>query len=136
MSKQSNPVRYMKGIFDSFGVPLNHTMRREIIYDLDHEGVVLWRSKYGWLRVITGYTLFGFIYHEAPLRWASSKTGTLLHLNHPLPSSPVEKDFDEFEFEGIELIYLNRFQKWYLKHIAKINFAPTPSKHSEGSLDE
>ena len=120
MRAKSNPVRCLKGIFDSFGVPLNHTMRREIIFELDHNGLVLWRSKYGWLRILTGYTETGVEYVEAPMGWATSSVGTFLHINYLSPATIFANDFSDFEFSGTELIPINRFWKWWLLKVKKI----------------
>lgn len=120
MASSSNPTRYLKGIFDSFGVPLNQTMRREIIFELDNNVLILWRSKYGWLRILTGYTATGVEYVEAPLSRATSQISTFLHINHLSPAATVTKDFSEFEFEGVDLIPINRFWKWWLLRVKKI----------------
>jgi hypothetical protein len=127
MSKASNPVKYLVGIFDSFGVSLNQTMRREIMYEIDHNGLVLWRSKYGFLRIIKDYTNTGFIYVEAPVVYATSIVQTFLHINHLGMCSEVIKDFEDFEFEGLELIHINKFWMWWLTKVMKVN-PPTQAK--------
>ena len=121
-------MNYSQGIvsaINNFGIS-GPIKAGEIMDMVDKEGIVVYREKYGFIRLITGYNKFTqhFFYTEAPMGYAFTEWETFLHIGCSGYTNWYSKDFSEIEHFSAEIKPISGFWKWFLRYFKGIYFPP------------
>jgi hypothetical protein len=109
-------VASIPNCIQNFGVP-GPIKAQEIIDLLDEGAIVVYREKYGFIRLITGYNRpkQRFFFIEAPVRYAFSDWETYLHIGRLGFTTWHVKDFSEIEHFSASIKPVPQVWRWFLR---------------------
>lgn len=96
---------------------------REILDLLEKEGMILYKDKYDFLRIITKYfaQTDELCYLQAPLSYSTEEMATYLHLGRLGYITEYKEPMKDFEYFGLEVKKISKFWRWFLKTFKGIN---------------
>ena len=107
-----------------FFVAANVLNKEEMLRLLCNEGILLFREKYGFIRLITNYDFRTdtFFYVQAPLGYAFSDTQTYLHIGRHGFLTENKMSWSDIYYWGVEVKRIPRFWKWFLQNFKALWF--------------